>query len=125
MVPSPTWPYQRDSPARRSPAAGRARRSPSDGNRQEHTEYHTVISFGRLAEICAAYCAKGQRMYIEGRQPRSGRAAGAPSRRPPIALGHALPKVKREPVEDAITLPGIACSASRAKVAPLQCIGTR
>jgi single-strand DNA-binding protein len=39
----------------------------ADGNRQEAAEYHTVISFGRLAEICAAYCAKGRRIYVEGR----------------------------------------------------------
>jgi len=39
----------------------------ADGNRQETAEYHTVISFGRLAEICAAYCAKGRRVYVEGR----------------------------------------------------------
>ena len=39
----------------------------ANGDRQEHTEYHTVISFGRLAEICAAYCVKGRRVYVEGR----------------------------------------------------------
>jgi single-strand DNA-binding protein len=39
----------------------------AEGNRQEATEYHTVLSFGRLAEICAAYCAKGRRVYVEGR----------------------------------------------------------
>jgi single-strand DNA-binding protein len=38
----------------------------ADGNRQEATEHHTVLSFGRLAEICAAYCAKGRRLYVEG-----------------------------------------------------------
>ena len=39
----------------------------AEGNRQEATEYHTVITFGRLAEICAAYCVKGRRVYVEGR----------------------------------------------------------
>ena len=39
----------------------------AEGNRQEATEYHTVLSFGRLAEICAAYCVKGRRVYVEGR----------------------------------------------------------
>ncbi len=39
----------------------------AEGTRQETAEYHTVISFGRLAEVCAAYCAKGRRIYVEGR----------------------------------------------------------
>ncbi len=39
----------------------------ADGNRQEAAEYHTVISFGRLAEVCAAYCVKGRRVYVEGK----------------------------------------------------------
>jgi len=39
----------------------------ANGNRQEQAEYHTVISFGRLAEICAAYCVKGRRIFVEGK----------------------------------------------------------
>ena len=39
----------------------------ANGDRQEHAEYHTVICFGRLAEICAAYCVKGRRVFVEGR----------------------------------------------------------
>lgn len=43
-----------------------------DGNRQERTEWHRVVTFGRLAEICAEYLAKGRQVYIEGRlQTRS------------------------------------------------------
>ena len=38
-----------------------------DGNRHETTEYHNLVAFGRLAEICAAYCLKGRRIYVEGR----------------------------------------------------------
>ncbi|MBJ7609235.1 MAG: single-stranded DNA-binding protein [Candidatus Dormibacteraeota bacterium] len=39
----------------------------NDGNRQEHAEFHNVVAFGKLAEICASYCLKGRRVYIEGR----------------------------------------------------------
>jgi single-strand DNA-binding protein len=39
----------------------------SEGNRQEETEYHSVITFGRLAEVCALYCSRGRRIYVEGR----------------------------------------------------------
>lgn len=37
-----------------------------DGNRQERTEYHTLVTFGRLAEVCALYCTRGRRVYVEG-----------------------------------------------------------
>ena len=39
----------------------------ADGNRQEQAEFHTVVAFGKLAEICASYCVKGRRVYIDGR----------------------------------------------------------
>ena len=37
------------------------------GNRQEETEYHSVIAFGRVADVCALYCTRGRRVYVEGR----------------------------------------------------------
>jgi single-strand DNA-binding protein len=37
------------------------------GNRQEAAEFHALVTFGRLAEVCALYCTKGRRVYIEGR----------------------------------------------------------
>ncbi len=39
----------------------------TDGNRQESAEFHNVVAFGKLGEICASYCLKGRRVYIEGR----------------------------------------------------------
>lgn len=38
-----------------------------DGNRQEATEFHNIVAFQKLAEICAQYCLKGRRIYVEGR----------------------------------------------------------
>lgn len=37
------------------------------GQRQEKTEFHTVVLWGRLAEIAGQYLSKGQECYIEGR----------------------------------------------------------
>lgn len=37
------------------------------GNRQSSAEYHSVVAFGRLGEICAQYCHRGKRVYVEGR----------------------------------------------------------
>ncbi|MEW6594093.1 MAG: single-stranded DNA-binding protein [Thermodesulfobacteriota bacterium] len=38
-----------------------------DGSKEEQTEWHRIVAFGRLAEICGEYLAKGSRVYIEGR----------------------------------------------------------
>jgi single-strand DNA-binding protein len=44
----------------------------ANGAKQEATEYHNLVSFGRQAEILAQYCHKGDSLYIEGRlQTRS------------------------------------------------------
>lgn len=37
------------------------------GQRQERTEWHSVVLFNRLAEIAQQYLKKGSRVYLEGR----------------------------------------------------------
>lgn len=42
------------------------------GQKQEKVEYHNVVVWRKLAEICAQYLKKGSKVYIEGRlQTRS------------------------------------------------------
>ncbi len=38
-----------------------------DGERQERTEWHRVVLFGKLAEIAAEYLKKGALVYLQGR----------------------------------------------------------
>jgi len=38
-----------------------------DGQKQERTEWHRVVAWSRLAEICGQYLRKGSQVYIEGR----------------------------------------------------------
>lgn len=43
-----------------------------DGNLQERTEWHNIVAWRKLAEICGEYLKKGKKIYIEGRiQTRS------------------------------------------------------
>ena len=43
-----------------------------DGNRQEKTEWHNIVLWGRTAEVAKEYLSKGSSVYIEGRlQTRS------------------------------------------------------
>ncbi|MBU0484887.1 MAG: single-stranded DNA-binding protein [Proteobacteria bacterium] len=38
-----------------------------DGNKEEKTEWHRIVAFARLGEICGEYLSKGSKVYIEGR----------------------------------------------------------
>jgi len=38
----------------------------ASGQKQERTEWHTVIVYDKLAGICERYLSKGQLVYIEG-----------------------------------------------------------
>jgi single-strand DNA-binding protein len=48
-----------------SVATGRVWKDDS-GNQKESTEFHNVVAWRRLAEICTQYLAKGRQVYIEG-----------------------------------------------------------
>ncbi len=37
------------------------------GQKQEKVEFHNMVAWGKLAEICGQYLAKGRKVYIEGR----------------------------------------------------------
>jgi single-strand DNA-binding protein len=37
------------------------------GEKISTTEWHRIVAFGRLAEICGEYLNKGKQVYIEGR----------------------------------------------------------
>jgi single-strand DNA-binding protein len=37
-----------------------------DGNRQEKTEWHRIVAFRKLAELCKSYLKKGRQVYLEG-----------------------------------------------------------
>uniref|UniRef100_A0A7V4JPS2 Single-stranded DNA-binding protein n=1 Tax=Thermodesulfobacterium geofontis TaxID=1295609 RepID=A0A7V4JPS2_9BACT len=38
-----------------------------NGEKEVLTEWHRIVAFGRLAEICGEYLSKGAQVYIEGK----------------------------------------------------------
>ena len=38
-----------------------------NGTKQERTEWHRVVAFGRLADTCERFLSKGRQVYVEGR----------------------------------------------------------
>lgn len=38
-----------------------------DGTKQEATDFHNVVAWGKLAEICGQYLTKGRKVYVDGR----------------------------------------------------------
>lgn len=53
-------------------ATGMEWRDKATGEKREKTDWHRIVAFGKLGEICGQYLNKGKQVYIEGRlQTRS------------------------------------------------------
>lgn len=39
----------------------------NSGQKQERTEWHRIVVWGKLAEICGKHLSKGRQVYVEGR----------------------------------------------------------
>lgn len=48
------------------PVATSEKWTDQDGNRQERTEWHNVVVWGKQAETCGQYLAKGRQVFVEG-----------------------------------------------------------
>lgn len=48
-------------------ATNERKKVPNSDKWEDHTEWHSVIFFGRLAEIARDYLRKGSKVYISGR----------------------------------------------------------
>ncbi len=38
-----------------------------EGSREERTEWHRIVAWGKIAELCGEYLSKGRTVYVEGR----------------------------------------------------------
>lgn len=53
-------------------ATNRSWASGEEGERREETEFHRIVAWNKLAELCSQLLSKGRKVYIEGRlQTRS------------------------------------------------------
>ncbi|MBW1759645.1 MAG: single-stranded DNA-binding protein, partial [Deltaproteobacteria bacterium] len=41
-------------------------RDKNTGEKREKTEWHRIVAFGKLGEICGQWLAKGKQVYVEG-----------------------------------------------------------
>ncbi|MFA5133465.1 MAG: single-stranded DNA-binding protein [Patescibacteria group bacterium] len=39
----------------------------NDGQKQTAVDYHNIVAWGKLADICSQYLRKGKKVYVEGR----------------------------------------------------------
>jgi len=90
-----------------------------DGGKEERTEWHRIVAWGRLGEICGEYLHKGRSVYIEGKlQTRSWEDREGNKRYTTEILaqtmqmlgpagkeGKATGREERYPVEEPITVP--------------------
>ncbi|MBA3789233.1 single-stranded DNA-binding protein [Patescibacteria group bacterium] len=58
-----------------------------EGRKQDSTEYHNIVAFGRQAEVIGQYMKKGRPLFVEGRlQTRSWEAEGKKNYRTEIVI---------------------------------------
>jgi single-strand DNA-binding protein len=48
-------------------ATNRSWTSPEGGERNEETEFHRLVAWSKLAELCGQLLKKGRKVYVEGR----------------------------------------------------------
>ncbi len=58
-----------------------------EGRKQDATEYHNIVAFGRQAEVIGQYMKKGRPLFVEGRlQTRTWEAEGKKNYRTEIVI---------------------------------------
>ncbi len=66
-------------------ATNRSWQDPQSGDRKDSVEYHDVVAWGKLGELCSNYLSKGRKVLVVGRlQTRSWEADGVKKQRTEI-----------------------------------------
>lgn len=89
------------------------------GQRQERTEYHSIVAWGKLAEICSQYLGKGRKVYVEGRlQTREWEAQDGQKRQRTEIVADNMIMLDRAPQGGAIPTVRSSDAAPQQDVAP-------
>lgn len=68
-----------------------------DGEKQQRTEWHNIVAWKKLAEICGQYLKKGQQVYLEGKlQTRKWENEGTTHYKTEIVLNNMVMLGKKE-----------------------------
>jgi single-strand DNA-binding protein len=71
-----------------------------DGSIQEETEWHTIVAWDKLAQICSEHLSKGRLVFIEGRiHSRSWESNGQKQFKTEIVAADMLILDSRQPAE--------------------------
>ncbi|MHB8717974.1 MAG: single-stranded DNA-binding protein [Candidatus Dormibacteria bacterium] len=69
-----------------------------DGVRQQSTEFHSIVTFGALADTCSQYLRRGRRIYVEGKlRTREYVAADSTTRRTTEIVADSVQFLDRAP----------------------------
>ncbi|MBI2484984.1 single-stranded DNA-binding protein [Candidatus Uhrbacteria bacterium] len=105
----------------------------ASGQKQEQAEFHNIVAWGKLGEICGQYLRKGKKIFIEGRMQtrewegqdgqkrrtteviaenmimldRGGAPGGPPAEFSAPAMGSPVPPMAQPPAEEEIRLEDI------------------
>ena len=61
------WTPNANAVANFSVATNEEWKDKNTGQKQERTEFHRVVMFGKIAEVAGQYLKKGSKIYIEGK----------------------------------------------------------
>lgn len=88
------------------------------GQRQEKTEFHSIVAWGKLAEICAQYLGKGRKVFVEGRlQTREWETTDGQKRRTTEIVADSMIMLDR-PSQGGAAGPASTASGSPAALSP-------
>lgn len=89
------------------------------GQRQEKTEFHNIVVWGKLAEICGQYLHKGKKVFVEGRlQTREWEAQDGQKRRTTEIVADSMIMLDRPSGQGGSPAGAPGASASPAYVPP-------
>ena len=93
-----------------------------DGEKKEDVEFHNVVAWNKLAEICAQLLKKGRKVYVEGRlSTRSWQGTdGTQKQRTEVVISDMviLDKKSDFPEEAGIEVPEVAVESQEPKAKP-------